>query len=87
MSKALDGLIQYRPNKQKFPIIVSQDCGHQVLNNDNVTTCASLTMALLTSKMEESLNFESKTVNLASSVLCFFLVFQTIWRNELIGKN
>jgi len=33
VSKALDGLIQYRPNKQKFPIIVSQDCGHQETAN------------------------------------------------------
>ncbi|KAK6958771.1 alpha-1 3-mannosyl-glycoprotein 2-beta-N-acetylglucosaminyltransferase, partial [Biomphalaria glabrata] len=26
---ALDKLLQYRPSAEKFPIIVSQDCGHQ----------------------------------------------------------
>ena len=30
VNKALDLLVAYRPNKQQFPIIVSQDCGHQV---------------------------------------------------------
>lgn len=29
VSKALDELISYRPNKEKYPIIVSQDCGHK----------------------------------------------------------
>jgi len=28
--KALDLLLDYRPNKEQFPIIVSQDCGHRV---------------------------------------------------------
>ena len=27
-SKALDLLISYRPSKEQFPIIVTQDCGH-----------------------------------------------------------
>nr|CAG4643220.1 EOG090X06K9 [Ilyocryptus agilis] len=26
--RCLDGLLKYRPNAEKFPIIVSQDCGH-----------------------------------------------------------
>jgi len=29
VSKALDLLISYRPDKNRFPIIVSQDCGHR----------------------------------------------------------
>jgi alpha-1,3-mannosyl-glycoprotein beta-1,2-N-acetylglucosaminyltransferase len=29
VSKALDELISYRPDKKKYPIIVSQDCGHK----------------------------------------------------------
>eukprot|EP00088_Acartia_fossae_P007455 TRINITY_DN13504_c0_g1_i6.p1 TRINITY_DN13504_c0_g1~~TRINITY_DN13504_c0_g1_i6.p1 ORF type:complete len:446 (+),score=71.52 TRINITY_DN13504_c0_g1_i6:169-1506(+) len=33
VSKALDELIRYRPDKQKFPIIVSQDCGHKETAN------------------------------------------------------
>ena len=28
VSRALDLLISYRPDKEQFPIIVSQDCGH-----------------------------------------------------------
>ena len=27
-SKALDLLISYRPSREQFPIIVTQDCGH-----------------------------------------------------------
>ncbi|XP_030053328.1 alpha-1,3-mannosyl-glycoprotein 2-beta-N-acetylglucosaminyltransferase [Microcaecilia unicolor] len=27
--RCLDKLIQYRPSKERFPIVVSQDCGHQ----------------------------------------------------------
>ena len=26
--RCLDGLLKYRPDPNKFPIIVSQDCGH-----------------------------------------------------------
>jgi len=33
VNKALDLLVAYRPNKQQFPIIVSQDCGHQETAN------------------------------------------------------
>ena len=37
VSKALDSLLAYRKDKKKFPIIVSQDCGHaetaQVIQN------------------------------------------------------
>jgi len=29
VNKALDELISYRPSKEKYPIIVSQDCGHK----------------------------------------------------------
>ncbi|XP_062587402.1 alpha-1,3-mannosyl-glycoprotein 2-beta-N-acetylglucosaminyltransferase-like isoform X2 [Saccostrea cucullata] len=29
VSRSLDLLLKYRPNKDKFPIIVSQDCGHK----------------------------------------------------------
>ena len=29
VNRALDLLISYRPNKEQFPIIVTQDCGHQ----------------------------------------------------------
>ena len=29
MSKMMDLLISYRPSKEQFPIIVTQDCGHQ----------------------------------------------------------
>ena len=28
VSKALDLLISYRPSREQFPIIVTQDCGH-----------------------------------------------------------
>lgn len=28
--RSLDGLLKYRPDAKKFPIIVSQDCGHSV---------------------------------------------------------
>ncbi len=31
VNKALDELISYRPSKEKYPIIVSQDCGHKVI--------------------------------------------------------
>lgn len=29
VSRSLDLLIKYNPNKKRFPIIVSQDCGHK----------------------------------------------------------
>lgn len=29
VTRALNKLIQYRPSKEQFPIIVSQDCGHE----------------------------------------------------------
>lgn len=28
VSRCLDGLLKYRPDPEKFPIIVSQDCAH-----------------------------------------------------------
>lgn len=43
ISKCLDNLVQYRPNKDQFPIIVSQDCGDELTKeiilkyNDDVT--------------------------------------------------
>lgn len=30
ISKCLDNLVEYRPNKEQFPIIVSQDCGDEL---------------------------------------------------------
>jgi hypothetical protein len=30
VNKALDLLLTYRPDREQFPIIVSQDCAHQV---------------------------------------------------------
>ncbi len=29
VTRALDLLIKYRPSKELFPIVVSQDCGHR----------------------------------------------------------
>jgi alpha-1,3-mannosyl-glycoprotein beta-1,2-N-acetylglucosaminyltransferase len=28
VSKCIDQLLKYRPSREQFPIIVSQDCGH-----------------------------------------------------------
>jgi alpha-1,3-mannosyl-glycoprotein beta-1,2-N-acetylglucosaminyltransferase len=28
VSKCIDQLLKYRPSRDRFPIIVSQDCGH-----------------------------------------------------------
>ena len=49
VSKALDLLITYRPSKEQFPIVVSQDCDHQEtrsvshgesrLTNSNLVLC------------------------------------------------
>jgi len=33
VNRALDLLISYRPSKEQFPIIVTQDCGHQETRN------------------------------------------------------
>jgi len=33
VNRALDLLISYRPDKEQFPIIVTQDCGHQETRN------------------------------------------------------
>lgn len=29
VSKCIDQLLKYRPSREQFPIIVSQDCGHR----------------------------------------------------------
>lgn len=29
VSKCIDQLLKYRPSRERFPIIVSQDCGHR----------------------------------------------------------
>lgn len=29
VTRCLDQLIKFRPSKQQFPIVVTQDCGHQ----------------------------------------------------------